>query len=453
MLLKFNKILLVTILFFGTLTRGYNFWFEDSQPCFPKNFHWGVACSRFQDEGEIGCPNSNWTYWQKKVNLQKSGSSCGWRDTYKEDIQLLKELGCNSIRFSIEWSEIEKTPGVFDQDEIQHYKDVCIELVKHGIKPMLTLHHFTQPQWFSEIGGFEKKENIDLFLRYSKKMFSELSDVVKLWCTINEPTVYVLCGYLMGKFPPGKILAYALGVDVLKNLFIAHNEIYKSLKNMPNGLSCEIGLVHQYLKFDPYRNYNPIDLVTCKFFNSIMYDLPNEFLLENKVVSYSDITVKKTKLELRESKIADFIGLNYYSRVLVNSFYSKDGSFVRESDVKTDMPYCIYGEGIYHAIKDLSLIGLPIYITENGIADKLDINRDRFIREYLGYVNKAIREGIDVRGFYYWSFKDNYEWDSGFNMKFGLYEVNFETKSRSLRAGSKAYQEIITQWKNEILEK
>jgi beta-glucosidase len=186
---------------------------DQSDLFFPKEFLFGTATAEYQNSGAETCKMSNFALWELEVdekgnprivNGDQSGLSCDHYHRYKEDIALMKNIGCNSYRFSIEWSLIEPEEGKFSKEGIDHYIDVCNELIKAGITPMVTLHHFSHPIWFEEKGGWMKEENIAYFVRYAKFVFEHLQDKVSLWATINEPSVVGFMSYLYGKFPPGE---------------------------------------------------------------------------------------------------------------------------------------------------------------------------------------------------------------------------------------------------------
>ena len=265
-----------------------------------------------------------------------------------------------------------------------------------------------------------------------------MSDRVTLWCTLNEPTVYTFQGYLPFNcvFPPAKsgIIDWSLGIKVLRNLMQAHTETYQALKNMPGGDKAQIGFVHQYLKFEAYSWYNLIDQLPGALLNRFMIDSVLNFLKTGTFAYGKGLTREVYKAS--QEKIADFVGLNYYSRALIEFKWTQltaDGSCY-PGEVMTDMPYAIYPQGLYYAIRDVASIGLPIYITENGIADKEDVNdwrRQKWFREYLKTLSLAIEDGFDVRGYFCWTLTDNFEWDHGFQMKFGLYSVDYKTQKKN----------------------
>ena len=237
--------------------------------------------------------------------------------------------------------------------------------------------------------------------------------------------------------------ASLLASKVLKNLLQAHTETYRTLKAMPGGDKAQIGLVHQYLKFEPYHWWNPGDQFMPILMNKLMVDSVLDFL---QTGIYTDGIPLFYKEEYRapEGKLSDFIGLNYYSRVLCDVL-SKQKSVCLEDEVMTDMPYALYPQGLYLAIKDISRLGLPIYITENGTAvdQEIDYRRSKFFREYLKMASLAIEDGYDVRGYYCWTLTDNFEWDMGYKPQFGVYSVNRETQQRKMKKGARVYARII----------
>lgn len=438
---------------------------------FSNKFLWGAAICEYQNSGAFHCDKNNWVQWENTsyadgkphiVNGQKSGRSCNHWQSYKQDIELMKHLGLNSFRFSVEWSKIEPQEGVIDKSAIQHYVDFCNALLEAGITPLITLHHFTHPQWFEDKGAFEHEDNISYFVQFAKKMFAVLGDKVHLWCTINEPTIYVFQSYIRGVFPPGKksfveLFPNQLAVQVLKNLMIAHTQIYRALKEMPHGDKSQIGLVHQYLRFMPYSNWHVLEKLPGFALNYFLNDVVLNFC-STGTFTYNFyvpcIANIHAEYKAPEGPLLDFIGLNYYSRVLVHfKWLIMPMSSCYPHEVMTDMPYAMYAQGLYEAIKDVARLRVPIYITENGIADEKDTKRKQFLKQYIYALSSAIRAGYDVRGFYYWSLTDNFEWDMGYTMKFGLYGVNFETQERTLRKGSKYYAKVIRKAREGLLAK
>ena len=419
---------------------------------FPENFIWGTSTAAHQVEGNN--TNNNWYEWENSLNQNgksnihnndKSGEAANHWDMYRDDISLMKELGVNAYRFSVEWSKIVPKEGLIDENALDHYRDVCIALIDSGLTPVVTLHHFTNPIWFEKLGGFEKEENIDHFIEFSEIVFNHLSDIVKYWCTINEPAVYVSQGYFYGVFPPGKKDPKLAGI-VMRNLLFTHIKAFHHLKGLENGEIAQIGLVKNITQFDPLRRWHLLDWYFSNILNDIFTNSTIDLFLNGKFNFYLPGMVNISDSNSNAIGSADFIGLNYYSRWHVKGHLSPTSPFTfekRKQDIQTDMPYSIYPEGFYKALNDISKLNIPIIVTENGIADDKDDRRETFINRYLYALNKSIDDGMDIQGYFYWSLMDNFEWAEGYSMKFGLYEVDFNTQIRKLRNGSLAFKRAI----------
>jgi beta-glucosidase len=421
---------------------------------FPPNFLWGVASSAHQVEG--GCNNNQWSRFEEEPGRirggERAGAACEHWQRYPEDIALITALGARAYRFSVEWSKIEPRPGEWDEAAIEHYRALCAALRAAGIAPVVTLHHFTHPQWFEEMGGFadaeprRREENIARFVGFASRIFLELNPLVAMWCTINEPEVVAMEGYLRGTFPPGERDPQR-AAEALAGLLQAHAAVYQALKRLPGGAKAKIGLVKNIFHFDPQRRWHVGDWAAARaahrFFNGAALEALQSGRLKMRIPGLG-AAVDRVIEGLVGS--LDFIGLNYYSQIHLRLDLRAPERAVpcaRPEDVPTDMPYAIYAEGLYRALHQISALGAPIYVTENGIADKADDRRALFIRRYLYALSRAVRDGLDVRGYFYWSLLDNFEWAEGFSMRFGLYEVDFTTQERRLRAGARPFIEAI----------
>jgi len=419
---------------------------------FPNDFLWGTATAAHQVEGN--CVNNNWFNWETSPSShdysflhskQPAGIACDHWKRYPEDIRLMKELGVNAYRFSVEWSKIEPEQGEFNQNALTHYSMVIDSLIAQGITPMITLHHFTNPIWFEKLGAFERQENIEYFVKFSQKVFEKFSDRVIYWCTINEPAVYTVQGYFTGIFPPEK-QNIRLATIVLKNLIRAHVGVYFALKESQNGENCQIGFVKNINQFKPLREWHPADQLTAWFANHFYNDAILYCLMTDEYRLIIPILSGENEIIHNASQSYDFVGLNYYSHNFLKfQLFSTPHVNVAfpEKEIKTDMPYTMYAQGFYDAIESVSRLKKPVIITENGVADREDKIRSEWITDYLNQLVIALENGIDIRGYFYWSLLDNYEWAEGYNMKFGLYEVDFKNQQRTLREGSKTFQKII----------
>ena len=315
-------------------------------------------------------------------------------------------------------------------------------LRNRGLEPFVTLWHFTLPIWFAGMGGFENKKASFYFARYCEYVVSRLASLrqgfggqggtgVKFWITMNEPMVYAGQGYAQGSWPPFKKNFIKL-LRVADNLITSHNVAYQKIKAiLPSSL---VGIVADQV--DYHHSNNPLSIILSMFMN---WFRNHRFL--NKI---------KNQL--------DFIGVNYYRPII---YYGK-------LDLeKTDMSWDIYPKGLYNVLMRLKHYRKPIYITENGLADAVDTKRAKFIKNHLYWVNRAIHDGVDpvrsfarakgaspedlgeatsngvdIRGYFYWSLLDNFEWAHGFEPRFGLVEMNYDTMERRIRPSAYEYKKI-----------
>ncbi|MCJ7793012.1 MAG: glycoside hydrolase family 1 protein [Candidatus Marinimicrobia bacterium] len=386
---------------------------------FPKGFLWGAATAAHQVEGNN--KNNDWWEWEKRKDVKASGIACDHYHRFKEDFALAKELNHNAHRFSIEWSRIEPEEGKWNDEAVKHYQNVLQTLKEEKMKTFVSLYHVTLPLWFAKKGGFEKKENIEYFKRFCLFAVNAFTDKVDFWVTINEPETIVAAGYLQGLWPPQK-KNKLLALRVYRNLALAHKEVYQAIKN--EFPSAQVGAVINM----PALHYHG-----------------NHFL--NRVVpSFLKILLNHSFYRLT-GETHDFLGLNYY---LFHNLRFQDlkMKITKKKLEKTilletsDLGWQFYPQGIYEALMSLKKYHLPIYITENGVADAKDKYREKFIINHLQWVHQAIQEGVDVRGYLYWSLIDNFEWAFGFKPRFGLIEINYKTQKRKIRKSAYAYAKI-----------
>lgn len=405
----------------------------------PKDFMLGSATSATQIEG--GDKNNSWYEWCLWGNIE-DGSSClraadHW-NRYEEDIELLKKLNHKVYRMSIEWSRIEPRKGSFDKKAIAHYKAELELLKRNGIRPLVTLHHFSNPVWFESEGGFENKSCVKNFVRYAEYVVEEFGDLASEYITINEPNVYALNGYHYGIWPPGK-MDMKLMYRVLKNMVISHVEAYKSIHKLRRDReftgTTMVGAAYHLRVFAPYSK-KPSDILAARiieymFQSALMLSMSNGFL-------YAPIGAG---FPYEIGCYSDFIGVNYYSRSAVHLEGLRND--VMPDTPRNDLGWEIYPAGLYEICRKWHRkLKLPIWITENGTCDKSDTFRSRYIYDHLIEVLRLCNEGVPVERYYHWSLMDNFEWLHGESAPFGLVAVNFETQERSVKRSGEFYAEV-----------
>lgn len=392
----------------------------------PANFLLGAATSAHQVEGDN--INSDWWYWEKQGKLPESGLAADHYHKFDNDFGLAQQIGLNAFRISIEWARIEPSENRFETREVEHYLKVLQSLKEHNLTRMVTLWHFTLPMWAAEKGGFENPEVVEAFARFAWFIAQNLGEEIDLWCTLNEPELYAGLSYSKGIWPPFKqinILAFM----VMRNLVQAHKRAYLAIKQVrPQAI---VGIAKNAVYYEAYRPKNILDQIV-KFFSNAF---GNHYFLN------------------RIRKELDFVGVNYYfynsmmfswpTKILEMNFnFLKNRPTDPPEIQRSDMGWRTFPEGIFHVLKDLKRYGKPIYITENGIANARDDMRQDYIRQHLEWTAKAIAAGVDVRGYFYWSLIDNYEWADGYRPLFGLVEVNRETLARTIRPSAEIFKEV-----------
>jgi beta-glucosidase len=388
---------------------------------FPKDFLWGVATSAYQTEGNSD--NTDWWQWEQQGHTKdESGKACDYWNTFREDHELLSQLGCNTFRLSLEWSKIEPQEGVFSDEAIVHYRALLQDLKNRNLKTQVTLWWWVNPFWFSEKYGFHEKKSIKLFADYVQRVVDDLGDLIDIYQVFNEPMVPLGQGYLSGEFPPGWIHPFKF-IQALRNIARCHKKAYKIIKEKyPDS---QVGISYLY-------NW---------------YESPGSGILVrivNRIAKWYRIDLLGNKIK----KYQDYIGINYYrqGRLHFDPKHSMYAGFRIDEDPKNIMGWITYPEGIYKVIMQVwKKHKLPIYITESGVPTGVgldDQERVEFIKDHLKFLHKAIKDGADVRGFNYWSLLDNYEWLYGFKPRFGLVEIDYENLQRKPRQSFHEYSKI-----------
>ncbi len=388
---------------------------------FPKKFYWGVSTAAHQVEGNAV---NQWSIWelahakqQAKTAKERWGQLSNWQDIreraedpanyvsgrgvehikyFREDFAIAKKLNMNAFRFGLEWSRIEPIEGQWDEDAVEHYRMYVHELKRKGLEPFMNIWHWTMPVWFSEKGGFKKRSNLKYFERFVHKVAQEYAKDLNYVLTINEPNVYASFSYITGQWPPQE-KSFIAGTRVLWNLITAHKRAYKILKKHKPSL--QVGVATQLSNIQAKHPRNIADELSVQ----VMRYGWNWFILNR----------------IRGSQ--DFVGFNYYFSDYYTEFFKMQNPKVPTSD----MGWYMEPEGLYPLLlRTWAHYKKPIFITESGVADEHDQYRRWWLEETITAMERAVSEGVDLRGYFYWSLLDNFEWATGWWPKFGLVKVD-----------------------------
>ena len=409
---------------------------------FPEGFFWGTAAAAHQVEG--GNHANDWWAWEQTAGHIKNGDrsdpGCDHYQRFASDFDLFKSLHQNAHRLSLEWSRIEPAPGQFSSTALAHYADVLRALRDRGMEPMVTLHHFTNPTWIADAGGWEAPETAQRFASYAERVTNELGQLARYWVTVNEPTVIAYQGYVRGEWPPGK-RDLGAAARVLVTLLRGHWLAYERIKLRHPEL--QLGFAHHLRVFDPARPFAPQDRVVAAAFNRVF----NDTILQSLRLGRLVFPLSRAGHDRGPTPSQDFVGLNYYTRELVkfNRHYRAELFGERVLPVgapRSDLNWELYPDGLYRVLRSLQKERLPIFVTENGIADRADVWRPDFLLTHIRAMLRAIQIGVPVRGYFYWTGLDNFEWAEGYSAKFGLVACDPVTQERRLRPSARLYAEI-----------
>jgi len=398
---------------------------------FPIGFHWGAAASAHQVEGGND-KNDWWRFEQIPGRIHggdKSGAACRHYERFDEDFALAAADGHNAHRLSFEWSRIAPERGRIDAAAVAHYHAVLESLERHGLRPLVTLHHFTNPLWIADRGGWENPETIQHFCAFVRFCAREFGSEVDWWCTVNEPEVFAFRGWSSGLWPPGRRDDGA-ALAVMANLLEAHGLAYRILHEQDRGgaegrgRTAHVGFAKHLPQLEGDRWWFPLDGLRARLEDAVF----NEAVLEAAVTGEIRLSIPGARGVTRSvpelAGSLDYVGLNYYTRWKVHMF-ARDPHVAPRGAPTTDLGWEIYPQGFERALLRVARLKLPILVTEHGFADALDKFRPRALIESLHHLGRAIARGANVIGYYHWSMTDNFEWADGYRGRFGLYQVDF----------------------------
>lgn len=443
---------------------------------FRDDFAWGVASSAYQIEGkdkEDGCGSTIWDAFAaagKIADGQDADVSCDGMHRYKEDFALMRILGVKHYRFSLNWARIlPEGTGRVNEKGIQFYRDMIQEMVKNGITPYITMYHWELPQALQERGGWLNEEIIQWFGEYAKVVAENFSDVCEYFITLNEPQCFVGLGHLSGVHAPGLKLLVKDVFQVAHNVLRAHGQAVIQLRKyacrpIRIGYAPTCGMAYPATEREEdiaaakkvlFGFYNPVENWT---WNVTWFSDP-VFLghyPEEGMKKYAEYLPKITEEDMKLiSQPLDFMGQNIYNGYMVRAGEDGEPEFVgrKAGHPKTAANWPVTPEALYWGVRFLSeRYQLPLYITENGMSchDVVsedgrvhDPNRIDFLDRYLSALQKAGDDGADIRGYFLWTFLDNFEWDKGYNERFGIVHVDFETQKRTVKDSALWYQKVM----------
>lgn len=427
---------------------------------FSNDFLWGAATAAAQVEGgwnEGGRSPSIWDNPPKRnIKYGENPSvSCDHYHRYKEDVALMKELGLKSYRFSVSWSRVMPSEHKVNKTGLQFYIDLVDELINAGIEPMCTLYHWDMPEWVYKKGGFTNKETVKDFEEYAKTVVEALTPKVQYWMTINEPSVFMGAGYSIGMHAPFEKSPWKAPV-LIKNILRYHNAGVRMIRQYAK-CDVKVGLalaVNAYIPKNETKTErekarmitfsNPLKVFDCNWWA--------DAILKGK--SDDSVITKIAGREVMEENLipVDFLGVNVY-RPLNYTCQKKYRQTPTPGMARNVLGWELCPDTLYWVLKFFSeRYKLPIMVTENGMCayDNIrkngtvnDGNRIAYLEKVLEGVKKATDEGVDVLGYQYWTLIDNFEWAEGYDPRFGLIYVDFNTRERTIKDSGYWYKTVI----------
>ncbi len=425
---------------------------------FPENFIWGAATAAYQIEGhpeESKRRLSDWSHWIRKRVMKPSGGGLAIQhmEHLDEDMALIHQLNLGAYRFSFNWATLHRGPGKFDRKTIDFYKTLLAKL--HPVKAFATILHFTVPRWLAERGAWENPETAQEFANYTQMLVEEFGEHISHWITHNEPNIYLWFSYESGIWPPGYQNAWDRYLTAFQGLLLGHQLAYAAIKS--KYPKAPVGFAQNLYHFEAEDDKAKIALY-----------------LRSQIHNYAFIEA------CSDMQALDFLGINYYTRFKYKFNPSASDSanprmrsciwaeLMQLDSATNDLGWEIYPEGLYKVLKDPKLASMlgsrPIYITENGYSclenkkhpgaklerslsrsaspDMEDSYRIEFIKAHLEACHRALSEGVNLQGYFYWSLLDNFEWALGMEPRFGLVHVDHKTYERKPKDSYRYYAQI-----------
>ncbi len=410
---------------------------------FPPGFLWGTATAAHQVEGNN--TNNTWFAWENAPGRieqgHKSGLACDWwGGRWKEDLDRAAEYGQNTHRFSVEWSRIQPAPDRWDEDAIDHYRQMARGMQDRGLTPMVALHHVTDPLWLAEQGGWENNDTPGKFAAFVRRVVEALKEYVSWWVTINEPNVYAVSAYMFGIYPPGRIDLGA-GFSVLCNLLRGHVLAYRTIHELQTN--ARVSITHNYRPFYPAHRWSPIDRLMASVADLAYNNSFPDALRTGRL----NIMTRRARFPEAQNTL-DYFGLNYYTPDFIGLGLGRNKPLIQRglppgAEAGDRNFYGNFPIEMYRAVQWATKFNVPIIVTENGVEDAADLVRPKYLVQHVHQLWRAINnQSWPVMGYYFWTQTDNFEWERGWNMRFGLWGLDPATQVRTRRTSALVYGDI-----------
>ncbi len=393
---------------------------------FPQGFLWGSAISAFQTEG--GRIKNDWSAMSGPGKV-KDGSSAadavGFWEYYNEYIEIMRRLNHKIFRMSVEWARIEPEEGMYDEEAVRHYRKIISSVISAGIKPVIDIHHHSNPLWLCRKGSWLNRSVIGDFRKYAQKAIESFGDLTDTWLTINEPVIYAAEAYMMGLFPPQTFsmrLMFKCAANMAKAHVAAYETIHETFSKKGWGVP-RVGFAHHVRPVRPNNPKSPFDIFAAR--------------LRDRIINLDFLE----KIN-RRSKTIDLFCINYYSSDRIKFF---NETVPDDRFAKNKLGWDIDPEGFYEVLKRFwDMYHLPILVTENGVCDDNDEMRPGFILDHVNQMHRAVRDGVGIEGYCHWSTMDNFEYTEGLDARFGLIHVDHSKpeKTRTVKPSGEMFGEI-----------
>ncbi|MDE0020235.1 MAG: glycoside hydrolase family 1 protein [Candidatus Poribacteria bacterium] len=414
----------------------------------PDDLLLGSATSATQIEGgELPHSWARWSEQGKTADGSHPKDACMHWERALEDAALISRLNCQTYRLSIEWARLQPTQDAWDAAALDQYRQLIGALRDAGVLPLVTLHHFTNPLWIEDAGGWTNRSAVEAFETYAERVVSALGDLVSEWITVNEPAVYAYHGHLQTIWPPGKRRLRACRAAV-RNMLRAHIRAYRLIHEIRGRNAWQdetrVGAAKHFCAMRPARPEKRLDRLGAKIAEHLFQDAPLFALSTGAFLfPYGYPWLRHDSNPEGSGDFSDFTGVNYYQPYRVRWRRKGFQRHTPDEAPTNDLGWEIDAEGLRQVCADAyEAAGKPIYITENGVADADDAIRSRFIYEHLAQTLQARQDGIPIQRYYHWTLMDNFEWAEGMSAKFGLAAVDPQTYERIVKPSGEYYAQI-----------